>query len=294
MNVDVTEPISASVPLAERIRTQLSPSRIVAGVSTTVAVVAVGALVWVVGDEPEKPEAQTERPVAVAAAPVESAQPVAAHPTPSPSVIPDVLPSVAPSPKPQSRTTSLLPAPAGPSRSSNIVSRSEPVLPSLPEAPAEVPSISWPQFDTAAMQPPWSALIDTNAQNTAGTIASSVSGGVSGIGGGALDFLSAVITVADYGNQNGGLPSPDGLTALMLGPAVAGAGVPALPPPPQFDFTKLPPPPAFDFSKLPPPPAFDFSKLPPPPPPPALPPPPSLDNPLTKLPSITRAVGLPF
>ncbi|CDP85109.1 hypothetical protein BN975_02033 [Mycolicibacterium farcinogenes] len=293
MDVDVTEPISASVPLADRIRTQLSPSRIVAGVSTTVAVAAVGTLVWVVGHEPEKPAAESERPVAVAAAaPVPHAQQVAAHP--APSVIPDVLPSVTPSPKPPSRTTSSLPIFGGPSRGASIASRSEPVLPSLPEAPAELPTISWPQFDAAAVQPPWSTLIDTNAQNTAGTIASSVSGGVGGIGGGALDFLGAVITAANYGNQNSGLPSPDGLTALMLGPAVAGAGMPALPPPPAFDFTKLPPPPAFDFSKLPPPPSFDFSKLPPPPALPPPPPPPSFDNPLTKLPSITRAVGLPF
>ncbi|WP_280834501.1 hypothetical protein [Mycolicibacterium frederiksbergense] len=157
------------------------------------------------------------------------------------------------------------------------MNRPEPVVPSLPAAPAEMPSISWPQFDVGSMQPAWSALIDTNAQNTAGTIASSISGGVGGIGGGALNFLGAVITASVYGNQNVGLPSPDGLSALMLGPAAAGAGLPALP---QFDFSKLPPPPQFDFSKLPPP--------------PQLPPPPSLDNPLTKLPSITKAVGLPF
>ncbi|NKZ14620.1 hypothetical protein HGA11_26905 [Mycolicibacterium septicum DSM 44393] len=292
MDVDVTEPIPVSAPLAERIRSQLSPSRVVAGVSTTVAVAAVGALVWVVGQEPETPAIENPKPAAAAlSAPAPHAQPVAAHS--APSVIPDVLPPVTPAPKPRERPASALPATGGSSWSPAIASRSEPFVPSLPEAPAEVPSISWPQFDAGAMQPPWSALIDTNAQNTAGAIASSVSGGVGGIGGGALDFLGAVITAASYGNQNGGLPSPDGLAALMLGPTAA-ASLPALPPPPQFDFSKLPPPPQFDFSKLPPPPQFDFSKLPPPPQLPPPPPPPSFDNPLTHLPSITKAVGLPF
>ncbi|MCV7365354.1 hypothetical protein [Mycolicibacterium neworleansense] len=289
----MTEPIPASLPLAERVRAQLSPSRIVAGVSTTVAVAAVGALVWVVGQEPEQqPAPENPRPVAVASAPAEHVQPVAAHP--APSIIPDVVPPMTPSPKPPSRSTSALPSTGGTSWNPGNMNRSAPAVPSLPEAPAEVPTISWPQFDAGSVQPPWTAIADANAQNVAGTIASSVSGGVGGIGGGALDFLGAVITAASYGNQNVGLPSPDGLAALMLGPAAVGAGMPALPPPPAFDFTKLPPPPSFDFSKLPPPPSFDFSKLPPPPALPPPPPPPSFDNPLTKLPSITRAVGLPF
>lgn len=290
MDVDVTEPIPASAPLAERIRSQLSPSRVIAGVSTTVAVVAVAALVWPVGQEPEKPAAEPQRQVAVASAPAPRAQPVAAHP--APAVVPDVVAPVTPTPKkPAQEQISALPATGGSSWTSDLASPPAPVISSAPEAPVELPRFSWPQFDAGSIQPPWTAIIDSNAQNVAGTIASSVSGGVGGVGGGLLDFLGAVVTASSYVDQNVGLPSPDGFAALMLGPAVVGAGWPALPPPPAFDLTKLPPPPAFDFSKLPPPPAFDFSKLPPPPP---LPPPPSLDNPLTKLPSITRAVGLPF
>lgn len=291
MDVDVTEPIPASAPLAERIRQELSPSRIVAGVSTTVAVAAVAALVWVVGQEPDQPVAEAPEPAAVASAPAQrapiDAQPVAANS--APSVVPDVVAPVTPSPKPPNRTGSLLPATSGTSPSSGLVSQPAPALPTLPSAPAELPTVSWPQFDAASINPPWAQLIApaVNSQDTANTVASAISGAAGGIGGGALNFLGAVIMASTNGNQNIGFPAPDGLSALMLAPA-AGA---ALPPPPAFDFSKLPPPPAFDFSKLPPPPSFDFSKLPPPPP---LPPPPSLDNPLTKLPSITRAVGLPF
>ncbi len=292
MDVDVTEPIPASAPLAERIRQKLSPSHIVAGVSTTVAIAAVAALVAVIGQEPDKPAAETPRPAAVASAPVEHAQPIAAHP--APSVVPEAAAPVTPSPKPSARSASMLPTAAAAGRNSALLDPPAPSVPSLPEVQAEVPTISWPEFDAGSMQPPWSALLDTNAQNTAGTIASSISGGVGGIGGGVMDFLGAVITASSYGNQRVGLPSSDGLAALMLGPAAVGAGLPALPPPPAFDFSKLPPPPQFDFSKLPPPPAFDFSKLPPPPALPPPPPPPSLDNPLTHLPSITRAIGLPF
>ncbi|WKG04733.1 hypothetical protein [Mycolicibacterium sp. HK-90] len=287
----MTEPIPAAAPLAERIRQELSPSRIVAGVSTTVAVAAVAALVWVVGQEPDQPAAEAPKPAAVASAPARQApveaQPVAAHS--APSVVPDVMAPVTPSPKPPSRTGSLLPATSGTNPSSGLVSRPAPAVPSLPAAPAELPTVSWPQFEAPSFTPPpWAQLVaGANAQDTAGTVASAISGAAGGIGGGALNFLGAVIMASTNGNQNIGLPAPDGLSALMLAPA---AGM-TLPPPPAFDFSKLPPPPAFDFSKLPPPPSFDFSKLPPPPP---LPPPPSLDNPLTKLPSITRAVGLPF
>ncbi|MDO3634686.1 hypothetical protein Q2100_02875, partial [Mycolicibacterium sp. KC 300] len=81
MDDEATEPIRQATPLTGRVRQQLTPSRIVAGVSTAIAVAAVGALIWVVGQQPaDSAAAKDPGPAAVASAPRVTAQPVAARP----------------------------------------------------------------------------------------------------------------------------------------------------------------------------------------------------------------------
>ncbi|WP_280827064.1 hypothetical protein [Mycobacterium sp. OTB74] len=299
----MTGPILVPVALGERIRRELSPSRVIAGISTTVAVVAVGALLWVVGQDPAGPTVESPKPAVVASVPVEHVQPIAAHPT-EPAAAEAAAP-VAPSPKPSAPPASMLPATGGTTRSSDTFNHTAPIFGSPPDLPAEAeapavpaeaeapavraeaPAISWPWFDSSSV-PPLDPF-GSSAQSTASTIASAISGPVGGVGGGVLDVLGAIITASTYASQSGGTSTPNGLASLLL-PSVTNAGL-GLPGLPSFDLTKLPPPPSFDLTKLPPPPSFDLTKLPPLPPPPPLP---SLGNPLAMLPSPTRAIGLPF
>ncbi|KWX25739.1 hypothetical protein AFM11_00090 [Mycolicibacterium wolinskyi] len=306
MDVDVTEPIPEVTTLAERVQGQLSPSRIIAGISTTVAVVAVGALIWVTGQQPDTAPPESPSP-AVASGPAAHAQPVAAHPPAPQAALPAPPSTPAPAPAPSA-------APAA-SSTGGLADLFKPPTATAPRSPStsetsgdsQAPTISWPGFDTGFRpDASWApSLAAANAAPSADAVIAAVSGTAGWVGGGALDVLGDIIIASSNGRQNPGVPQPTSLAALMLGPAAtAGTGLPSLPPPPQVDWSKLPPP-NVDLSKIPPP-NVDLSKIPPPQmpqvdwskiPPPQLPPPPQMpriEDPFAKLPSITRAVGLPF
>ncbi|AKS35762.1 hypothetical protein [Mycolicibacterium goodii] len=318
MDVDVAEPIpevTTSTPgRVEQIRSRLTPSRIIAGISTTVAVVAVAALIAVVTERPEtQPVEDTGRAVASptaspapAAVPTPApAQPVAAH---SVSMVPEALLPASPS------TPAPAPAAAAPT-SGGLVdifgARPRPVASSAPSAaprpaPATTtPAPAWPALDLAQANSQWqSAVAAANAQPAVNAVVGTVTGTTGWVGSGAMNVLGELLVA--WINQNGQIPGQnpavppaDGLAALLLGPtAAAGAGLPAVnwsavPPPqlPPVDWTKIPPPqlPPVDWTKIPPPqlPPIDWTKIPPP----QLP---HFDDPFARLPSITRAVGLPF
>lgn len=307
MDVEVTEPIPELTTLSERVREQLSPSRIIAGISTTVAVVAVTALIWVTGEQPDATPPESPS-AAVASGPAAHAQPVAAHP---------VAPEAAPPPL-ESASTPVSPPPtsAVASSPSGVADLFQPPTPRSSSTPAseDSPRATWPRFDSASrpesfwQPPPLVAPPGLNPQVSGDAIIGAVSGTAGWVGGGALDVLGDIIIASSSGNRNPAAPQPDSLAALMLGPAAAaGPGRPSLPAPPQLDWSKIAPP-NVDWSKIPPP-NVDWSKIPPPQvppplqvdwskiPPPQLPPPPQMpriEDPFAKLPSITRAIGLPF
>jgi hypothetical protein len=294
VDVEVTEPIpevTTSIPgRVEQIRDQLTPSRIVAGISTTVAVVAVAALIAVTTDKADTaPAEETSRAAASpqtsapAAAP---AQPVAAH---SVVPMPDAL-------LPASPSTPAPAAPAGGGLADIFTARPKPAAPAasaVTPKPAPVASApNWPVFDLGQANSQWqSAVAAANAQPAVNAVVGTVTGTTGWVGNGAMDILGNLLV--SWVNQNGQIPGQnppvppaDGLAALLLGPtAAAGAGLPAV------DWSTIPPPqlPPIDWTKIPPPqlPPIDWTKIPPPQMP-------YFEDPFAKLPSITRAIGLPF
>ncbi|OBG88873.1 hypothetical protein A5699_15865 [Mycobacterium sp. E802] len=299
MDVEVTEPTPTVTTRAEQIRGQLTPSRIVAGISTTVAVVAVAALIGVTTKRPETAPAENTGPAVAASSPAAPApapapaKPVAAH-----SVAPNLeaLLPTSPStsaPKPVAAATPAIDSGGGladifavPTVPPAKVVSPAPPAPAVSAAPAAVPPASaaapaWPALDfgLGPVNPAWqSAIAAANAQPGIDALISAVTGTTGWVGNGALNVLANFLIAWDNQNRqnpwgNPAVPPADGLSALMLGPAVAaGANLPAV------DWTKVPPP------QLPP---IDWTKIPPP----QLP---HFEDPFAKLPSITRAIGLPF
>ncbi|OMB94376.1 hypothetical protein A5733_14470 [Mycobacterium sp. NS-7484] len=316
MDVEVTEPTPTVTARAEQIRGQLTPSRIVAGISTTVAVVAVAALIGVTTKRPETAPAENTGPAVAASSPAAPApapalapapaKPVAAH-----SVAPNLealLPTSpsASAPKPVAAATPAIDSGGGladifavPTVPPAKVVSPAPPVPAVSAAPAAVPPASaaapaWPALDfgLGPVNPAWqSAVAAANAQPGIDALISAVTGTTGWVGNGALNVLANFLIAWDNQNRqnpwgNPAVPPADGLSALMLGPAVAaGANLPAV------DWTKVPPPqlPPIDWTKIPPPqlPPIDWTKIPPP----QLP---HFEDPFAKLPSITRAIGLPF
>lgn len=301
MDVDTTEPIpevtSPNPGRAERVRSQLTPSRILAGISTTVAVGSVAALIAVTTQQADTaPVEDTSRAVASPQNPAPApesapAQPVAAH---SVAPIPDALLPAPPS----------TPAPAPPPSDMSggladiFTARPKPAAPAarpLNPAPAPVasaPNPAWPALDLGQIDSSWQqAVAVANAQPAVNAVVSTVTGTTGWVGNGAMNILGELLVA--WVNQNGQIPGQnpavppaDGLAALLLGPtAAAGAGLPAV------DWSKIPPPqmPVIDWTMIPPPqmPVIDWSKIPPPQMP-------YFEDPFAKLPSITRAIGLPF
>ncbi|ULN48995.1 hypothetical protein MI170_06395 [Mycolicibacterium goodii] len=315
VGADVTEPIPSvadSTPgRVELIRSQLTPSRIIAGISTTVAVVAVAALITVTTEQADtapvedKVAASPSTPAPAAPTTPAPAQPIAAH-----SLAPEVLLPASPSAAPT-------PAAAPPAADFNgglgdiftTPARSA-APPRRPAAPRPAPAASganptWPAVDLGQINSQWqSAVAVANAQPAVNAVVGTVTGTTGWVGNGAMNILGELLVA--WVNQNGQIPGQnpavppaDGLAALLLGPtAAAGAGLPTVdwsmvPPPqlPPIDWTKVPPPqlPPIDWTKVPPPqlPPIDWTKIPPP----QLP---HFDDPFARLPSITRAIGLPF
>lgn len=319
MDVDVTEPIpevTTSTPgRVEQIRSRLTPSRIIAGISTTVAVVAVAALIAVVTERPEtqpvedtgQAVASPTRAPAPAAVPTPApAQPVAAH---SVSMVPEALLPASPS-TPAPAPAAAVPTSGGladifGARPKPVASSPAPSAASRPAPAPSAPAPAWPALDLAQANSQWqTAVAAANAQPAVNAVVGTVTGTTGWVGSGAMNVLGELLVA--WINQNGQIPGQnpavppaDGLAALLLGPtAAAGAGLPAVnwsavPPPqlPPVDWTKIPPPqlPPIDWTKIPPPqlPPIDWTKIPPP----QLP---HFDDPFARLPSITRAVGLPF
>jgi hypothetical protein len=300
MDDEATEPIRQATPLTDRVRQELTPSRIVAGVSTAVALVAVGALIWVVGHQPaESAAALDPGPAAVDSAPRVTAQPVAARPvaaSPAPAA-----PQAVPAPEPSS---ALAPAANSTAAARNpMFSPIRPATkpPSAAPRPAAAPrpeAAPRPNFDFTPVRPEnfWSPAqvpAGVDAQRTVDTVVGAVTGTAGWVGNGVVDILSAMIIANGNGNWAGGPQTPEAaLGALLLPALTTGPGMPnSLPaldlstlPPPNLDFMRNVPPPNLDFLRNIPPPNLDVTKIPPPNldflqsiPPPQMPPPPNLD-----------------
>ncbi|OMC38898.1 hypothetical protein A5740_02265 [Mycobacterium sp. GA-1841] len=335
MDVEETEPIPTVTTRAEQIRGQLTPSRVIAGVSTTVAVVAVAALIGVTTKRPDTAPAENTSPAVAASPPVvhtpatgPAEAPAPAEPVAARSVTPNLeaLLPTSPStsaPKPPAAATSAIDSGGGladifavPNISSDPAVSAAPPAPAVSAAPpaaavsppAQLPAAAapaWPTFDFGTAYDSWqTAAAAANAAPAVNAVISAVTGTTGWVGNGALNVLADFLIT--WANQNGqnpwgnpAVPPADSLAALMLGPAVtAGANIPTVDwtkvPPPQLapiDWTKVPPPqlPSIDWTKIPPPqlPPIDWTKIPPP----QLP---HFEDPFAKLPSITRAIGLPF
>lgn len=309
MDADVTEPIPSvadSTPgRVELIRSQLTPSRILAGISTTVAVVAVAALVTVttqqadtapledtVAASPSTPAPSTPAPAAPTSAP---AQPIAAH-SMAPEVLMPTSPSAAPTPAaapPADLSGGLGDIFTAPARSA--APARQPAVPRPAPAasgPASATNPAWPALDLGQVNSQWQqAVAVANAQPAVNAVVGTVTGTTGWVGNGAMNILGELLVA--WVNQNGQIPGQnpavppaDGLAALLLGPtAAAGAGLPTV------DWSMVPPPalPPIDWTKIPPPqlPPIDWTKIPPP----QIP---QFQDPFAQLPSITRAIGLPF
>ncbi|OKH64271.1 hypothetical protein EB74_10570 [Mycobacterium sp. SWH-M5] len=315
MGADVTEPIPSvadSTPgRVELLRSQLTPSRIIAGISTTVAVVAVAALITVTTEQADtapvedKVAASPSTPAPAAPTTPAPAQPIAAH-----SLAPEVLLPASPSAAPTPAAAPPVADFSGGLGDIFTTPARSAAPPRQPAAPRPAPAASganptWPAVDLGQINSQWqSAVAVANAQPAVNAVVGTVTGTTGWVGNGAMNILGELLVA--WVNQNGQIPGQnpavppaDGLAALLLGPtAAAGAGLPTVdwsmvPPPqlPPIDWTKVPPPqlPPIDWTKVPPPqlPPIDWTKIPPP----QLP---HFDDPFARLPSITRAIGLPF
>ncbi|MBU8815781.1 hypothetical protein KL864_07650 [Mycolicibacterium goodii] len=315
MGADVTEPIPSvadSTPgRIELLRSQLTPSRIIAGISTTVAVVAVAALITVTTEQADtapvedKVAASPSTPAPAAPTTPAPAQPIAAH-----SLAPEVLLPASPSAAPTPAAAPPVADFSGGLGDIFTTPARSAAPPRRPAAPRPAPAASganptWPAVDLGQINSQWqSAVAVANAQPAVDAVVGTVTGTTGWVGNGAMNILGELLVA--WVNQNGQIPGQnpavppaDGLAALLLGPtAAAGAGLPTVdwsmvPPPqlPPIDWTKVPPPqlPPIDWTKVPPPqlPPIDWTKIPPP----QLP---HFDDPFARLPSITRAIGLPF
>lgn len=272
MDADVTEPIPSvadSTPgRVELIRSQLTPSRILAGISTTVAVVAVAALVTVTTQQADTAPLEDT----VAASPSTPA-PAAAPPADLSGGLGDIFTAPARSAAPARQPAVPRPAPAA-------------------SGPASATNPAWPALDLGQVNSQWQqAVAVANAQPAVNAVVGTVTGTTGWVGNGAMNILGELLVA--WVNQNGQIPGQnpavppaDGLAALLLGPtAAAGAGLPTV------DWSMVPPPalPPIDWTKIPPPqlPPIDWTKIPPP----QIP---QFQDPFAQLPSITRAIGLPF
>jgi len=305
VDADVTEPIPSvadSTPgRVELIRSQLTPSRILAGISTTVAVVAVAALVTVTTQQADT--APLEDTVAASPstpAPAAPTTPAPAQPIAARSLAPEVLmpasPSTAPTPAaapPADLSGGLGDIFTAPARSA--APARQPAVPRPAPAasgPASATNPAWPALDLGQVNSQWQqAVAVANAQPAVNAVVGTVTGTTGWVGNGAMNILGELLVA--WVNQNGQIPGQnpavppaDGLAALLLGPtAAAGAGLPTV------DWSMVPPPalPPIDWTKIPPPqlPPIDWTKIPPP----QIP---QFQDPFAQLPSITRAIGLPF
>ena len=306
MDADVTEPIPSvadSTPgRVELIRSQLTPSRILAGISTTVAVVAVAALVTVTTQQADT--APLEDTVAASPstpAPAAPTTPAPAQPIAARSMAPEVLlpasPSTAPTPAAAPPAADLsgglgdiftAPARSAAPARQPAVPRPAPAA----SGPASATNPAWPALDLGQVNSQWQqAVAVANAQPAVNAVVGTVTGTTGWVGNGAMNILGELLVA--WVNQNGQIPGQnpavppaDGLAALLLGPtAAAGAGLPTV------DWSMVPPPalPPIDWTKIPPPqlPPIDWTKIPPP----QIP---QFQDPFAQLPSITRAIGLPF
>lgn len=302
VGADVTEPIPSvadSTPgRIELLRSQLTPSRIIAGISTTVAVVAVAALITVTTEQADtapvedKVAASPSTPAPAAPTTPAPAQPIAAH-----SLAPEVLLPASPSAAPTPAAAPPVADFSGGLGDIFTTPARSAAPPRRPAAPRPAPAASganptWPAVDLGQINSQWqSAVAVANAQPAVDAVVGTVTGTTGWVGNGAMNILGELLVA--WVNQNGQIPGQnpavppaDGLAALLLGPtAAAGAGLPTV------DWSMVPPPqlPPIDWTKVPPPqlPPIDWTKIPPP----QLP---HFDDPFARLPSITRAIGLPF